>query len=266
MIKLTVVPCAGLANRINCIMSAWELLEHYEAEIDIYWENTPDCAADFNDLFMPISREHLTMHNTTPFHLKAPSKKNLYIPKIIRKALFDKQYHTIDFRNVNLEDIMDKDMSIYIHGHNRFCEFQRASKIGEILKPVNEIQTRIDEILSLYSEYTVGVHVRRTDNKLAIQNNPIAKYFAYMDKELEVHPGCKFYIATDSLDVKGKMKNRYQGRIVTGQWNLSRSSRQGIKDAVADIYCLGGCSKIVGSTNSTFSFLASKLFDTPMIE
>lgn len=265
MIKLTVVPCAGLANRINCIMSAWELLEHYEAEIDIYWENTPDCAADFNDLFMPISRNHLTMHNTTPFHLKAPSKRNLFVPTLIRHALFNHQYSGSEFDRLDLDDVMKKDISIYISAHNRFNKYARISMMGEILVPAHDIQYRINKVVSQYADYTVGVHIRRTDNVLAIQNNPIEKYIDLMNQEIEKHPDSKFYVATDSIDVKNELRRKYGERVITEQWELRRNRKQGIKDAVAEVFCLGKCSKIIGSTNSTFSLLGSRLFDTPIL-
>ena len=268
MIKLSIVPSAGLANRINCIMSAWELLKHYDADINIYWENATDCAADFDDLFtvIPPYGKDMVIHNKTPFHLKVPSKKNLHIPSMIRKLLFDEQYTTLEFRNVDLQEKMAKDISIYIYGYNRFCEYQRYSRIADVLKPVQDIQQKIDDIVSQYNDYTVGVHVRRTDNALAIQNNPMEKYYAYMDKEIAEHPQCNFYIATDSLDVKTELKGRYHDRIITGKWDLRRNSRQGIKDAVADLYCLGSCNKIIGSTNSTYSYLASILYDKPLIK
>ena len=57
---------------------------------------------------------------------------------------------------------------------------------------------------------------------------------------------------------------RFGDRIITGNWDLTRNSVQGMKDATAELYCLGRTSKIIGCTKSTYSLMASWLYDVPL--
>lgn len=47
--QITLVPTAGLCNRMNAILSAIALNQHYHYPINIYWEKTSDCCAEYTD-------------------------------------------------------------------------------------------------------------------------------------------------------------------------------------------------------------------------
>ena len=62
--KITLVPHSGLCNRMNAILSAIALVKHYgdKYPINIYWEKSKECYADFDELFLPITCENVTFN------------------------------------------------------------------------------------------------------------------------------------------------------------------------------------------------------------
>ena len=74
--QITLVPTAGLCNRMNAILSAIALNQHYHYPINIYWEKTSDCCAEYTDLFQPIEIEDITISSLHKFYLKPGGKNN----------------------------------------------------------------------------------------------------------------------------------------------------------------------------------------------
>jgi hypothetical protein len=66
-------------------------------------------------------------------------------------------------------------------------------------------------------------------------------------------------LATDDAQEEKLLKNRYGSRIITHQKVLDRSSLQGIKDAMVDLYTLSATDAIWGSYWSSFSDMAATI-------
>lgn len=264
--KITLVPTAGLCNRINAIVSAFALC-HKEPQIsiDIFWEKNKECYADFTDLFLPIENNQIHIYPLTQFYLKPARKRNLFIPAYLRKIYFDNTYSGSKISNQPIGNWIIDNNRIYIESSNRFCAIPFHGDISDLFKPTNEIEQIIKEVTNQYTENTIGVHIRRTDNSYAIHNSPISLFYQYMDNEIEKNSNTKFYIASDDKSVKNNIITRYGNRIITKEWKLERYSIQGMKDAVAELYCLSRTNKLIGSPNSTFTILASKLNNKPLI-
>ena len=99
----------------------------------------------------------------------------------------------------------------------------------------------------------------------AIQNSPIERYYQIIKKEVEIDSLVRFYLATDSEEVKHDLTSRFGKRIITIPLCLKRSLLQDMKDAVVDLYCLASTSRIYGSSASTYSLLAGKIYGIPVI-
>ena len=117
----------------------------------------------------------------------------------------------------------------------------------------------------MFTINTIGLHVRRTDNKLSIKNNPISKYQEYVKYELKKNDDTNFYLATDDDKVKSFFRKEYGDKIITIDIDLLRSSKEGMISAVVDLFCLAKCKKIYGSSYSTYSYVASKLYNAELI-
>lgn len=111
--KITLVPTAGLCNRINTILCAIITYDLYKIPTDIYWEKTNDCYADFSDLFEPLNHPNLKITPLTKFFLKPGCKKNLFTPNLIRKFIFDKSYQGAKINNQDITETC-KNKKIFI--------------------------------------------------------------------------------------------------------------------------------------------------------
>lgn len=264
--KITLLAYAGLCNRMNTILSAIALRErNKDVDIDIYWSKGKECYARFSDLFQPIDQfKGITIHELHSFFLEKGKKSNLYLPTLARRFMFDAELFCREIRDNNIEDYMVKYPNLYIRSYNRFCKYIHNRSIAEIFIPKEDIQNVIDDVTSQFSDYTIGIHIRRTDHTFCIEHNPLGKFELQIDKEIALNDNVKFYVASDSPEEKQALISKYGDRIITHRWDLRRNSLQGIKDAVAELYCLGLTKKILGSFDSTYSEVASQLYNIPL--
>ena len=73
------------------------------------------------------------------------------------------------------------------------------------------------------------------------------------------------YLATDSEEVKQAMRTRYGERIVCAESKADRSTTEGIREGIADLWTLAHTRKIYGSFHSSFSELAAELGRIPLV-
>jgi len=263
MSHITLVPAGGLCNRINAITSAIHLLQTHQIPIDIYWEKNKECNANFDDLFEPI--KDFTIHPLKKMYLKPGRKKNLYFPNLLKRFYFDGYYWGHQISEMDIMQLLKNERHIYICSHNRFWKSEFNQLLSTYFVPIRQLNDRIREIVDDRQNNMIGVHIRRTDNIAAIKNNPIRFFYTQMDLELSKNENVFFYLATDSMDVKNKMKKRYQDKIITQELDLSRNSVKGMQDAVVDLYCLASANKIIGCNHSTYSTVAASIFGRELI-
>lgn len=260
--KLTLVPYAGLCNRMNAIMSALSYQKKTGIKPTIFWEKTSDCCAWFDELFEPIPS--LEIGRLNDFYLKPSEKRNLYLPSLIRTFIFDKSFQGEKISN---EDILinGKNLgNVYVSSSNRFCPLCETECLGRHFVPLQHIQERINAITSQYTTDTIGVHIRRTDNVAAISNSPIELFFLKMNEAIRNNSNVNFFLATDDSQLKSEIKRKYKDRLITFDSTLNRYSREGMEDAVIELWALSLCAKILGSSHSTYSSFASKLYGCPI--
>lgn len=149
-----------------------------------------------------------------------------------RWSFSEKETYSIDFR---FNDIP-----------NDICEFYRPFFLA--LKPSVKVQERIDSVK--LPNHVVGVQIRNTgicsDKKDVCSLETI---FAAMEKE---SPITVFFISAMNSEISAVFKKRFGQRIV----ELPEKVYTSMVDAVADMYLLGRCSKMIASPGSTFSEVA----------
>ena len=256
--SITFVPLGGLCNRMRAMASSVYIAIKLGCPISVYWNENRECFADFSDLFQPIIVDGVSVkpHSRSDFYLELARKRNFYIPDIIRKFTFDKQI--VESKCMDDSEIEKLQGHIFIISGGFVAN---CYSLKELFVPTIEIQEQINGLRSQYSENVFGIHIRRTDNKKSIQKNEIDDYLRFMDKKIETRPDVKFYLATDSMDVKRLMINRYGNRILFHKAILERTSVQGMKDAVVDLWCLSLTKEIIGSYYSSYSETAAELGD-----
>lgn len=253
------VPLGGLCNRMRAIASGIYISKKLGCPISVHWNKNSECFADFTELFQPILAENVSVkpYRRSDFYLSLDRKRNIYIPGIIRHFIFDKQI-------VGKGECMDDSKIENLQGRIYMISGYSVAKcfsLADLFVPTLEIQEQINGLKTQYSENVYGIHIRRTDNMQSILKNEVDDYLRFMDQKIETCPDVKFYLATDSVEVKQLMINRYGNCIVFHDAILERNSVQGMKDAVVDLWCLSLTKEIIGSYYSSYSDIAAELGD-----
>ena len=114
-------------------------------------------------------------------------------------------------------------------------------------------------------ENTVGVHIRRGDNKKSREVSTNLSFINQMDLLLEKDKNTHFFLSTDDEDVKKSFVNRYKDRILTyDDIDYHRDSVTGMQDALLELITLSKTKMILGSYWSSYSHLASQFNSIPL--
>ena len=173
--KITLVPTAGLCNRLNAITSGILYQKyHKDAQLYIYWEKSKECYAHFTDLFEPLDCIEI---KTTPKVLsQARQEKESIHSRYIKKIYLYAYYNGNTINRNNFEKLTTGKQNIYVTSYNPFTPYEITSSLATFFKPTQELKERISLITEQYEDNVVGVHIRRTDNLASIKNNPIEKF------------------------------------------------------------------------------------------
>ena len=70
-VVISLVPCGGLCNRMNAILSAIAVVRNFGDKyiFNIYWRKSHDCYADFSQLFFPIKEDNIRIVKLNKFYL-----------------------------------------------------------------------------------------------------------------------------------------------------------------------------------------------------
>lgn len=263
---IIIEPQEGLANRLRVIASGLWMRERKNGELYVIWREKPELNCNFGDLFLPVPGIHFITPSfyhrliRLSFQLN-PVKRRLV--KTVNKwcgvdlcinDIFLKHHVKSDY--AYLCSTIDANENIYFRGCYGFGE---SDGYYSFLKPSAEIQERIDRQTAGFTSFTIGLHIRRTDNEKAKRHSPVRLFLEVADRELEKNECCTLFLATDDYEVERQFKQRYGPRILTNSKQFDRNTKQGAKDAVVDLYCLAQTSGIYGSYWSSFSEVAAKI-------
>ena len=104
----------------------------------------------------------------------------------------------------------------------------------------------------------VGIHIRRTDHHICIENSPTEAFVIKMKEILEKDSFTKFYLATDDREVERELQSIFRGSVVVySEKAWGRENTQAIWSGIVDFLCLSKCSHIYGSYSSSYSNFAA---------
>lgn len=128
-----------------------------------------------------------------------------------------------------------------------------------LFRPVTVVRDEVKKYTALFSTYTIGFHIRRTDNSRSIKESPTKLFIEAGQREKAVHPNLRIFLATDDAMTKEEMQHAFGHRIITmpHERSLSRATIDGIRGGLIDMYTLAATSHIYGSAGSTFSMAAN---------
>lgn len=267
MNTLYLEPCAGLGNRMLALLSGYVLAKKNNYHLTVVWKCEAPCNCELKNLFgLPADVDVIGIYEHNRFkypvhNLIGKSRKKQLIKKCKcfvecgeADQIFEKN------GSAAIDQILEDD--VYIKSCGKFYDWENIN-INEVISPVESVYVLLEPLRkNVLGKHIIGVHIRRTDHVQAIQNSPLELFLDEMDKLVKQYDG--FYLATDDVDVKKEICQRYGSKVMTYDCNLKRDSKQGIIDAFVDLYMLGSCEKIIGSYGSTFSMVAAMLNNIPL--
>lgn len=268
--SLTFVPSGGLANRMRAVASAIHACRATGCPLHVVWFRDWALNARFADIFRPIKAEGMTLREALPadFVLNdRPRRRNLWMPRPIQRMVYDK---IIDEQQVTPLKRQGFDFNRWIgEGRNWMSCYQVFGDVpttlyGELFHPVDNVMQRVQAFESHFSENTIGMHIRRTDNREAIEKSPTQLFIDLGRREQQKNANLRIFLATDSEEVKNDMKRAFGNSLITAEAEASRSSADGLCDGLADMYTLAHTQHIYGTAGSSFSVMAAAIGQVEM--
>ena len=236
----------GLANRLITLASCLAASSSLGKEFKFIWNVNEFCGCAFDDLFdcnvALQAKDCFVDYNDdatfTPLFL-SPCKSQFFdafrFHHFRKGGLNDWAIHNTPF----LTGKVDPSALLF---NRALCYLQPSQDVLSLLRPLHPD--------------SVGVHIRRGDSPWQ-RNSPVESFQHVMDQYLNSNPKVHFFLATDSSDVRASMISRYGNRLHSLPSLNSRSCKSGLQSALADLLSLSMTSCILGTYNSSFSWLAS---------
>lgn len=216
--------------------------EDYNLQLVIHWfPMSPECFCRFQSVLDPESLPK-TCKVTT---------EDLYMAKEVLS----------DHDLVNALMSWDRKSDLYWKSYGIFYWTAAWNTHLRNVRPSRSVKEFLDRRCVGVDWFTaVGVHIRRTDNKKAIAGSPLESFLTHMKNK----KGAFFIVATDDKDVKQLVEQTFLGECRFPAMLLTRRTEEGMIQGVADFFALTKCSKIIGSTASSFTDLAALYGNLPL--
>ena len=264
-------PHSGLANRLRVIVSALSFADKVNQELIIYWSKDSGLNCDFYDLYCKNKKLDVRSLDTKIRILDRV--KNKGILKLLFHKLFKIDFSLFDddFRkfvwssntdNIDMSLLPKKARNYYIKACN---EFSFDAAYLKYFTPVKKVQDIIDKEVLRFPAKIIGVHIRRTDNDKSIEESPLNLFIERIKADLANDPDVHYFLATDDPFVERDLLKLFPSKILRSEKEFTRDSKEGIIGAMVDMYCLAATTKIYGSYWSSFSSLAARIGNIPLI-
>ncbi|MFG6332284.1 MAG: hypothetical protein K1W28_10755 [Lachnospiraceae bacterium] len=255
---IIIQPSGGLCNRIRVINSGWKLARARQEKLLVLWNCNPELNCPFDALFRPV-----TDFRVTSIRSVADPRK-LFYQKTARTRLTNEDLLAHRGPDGKLDEAYARSLkgNLYIFTWEWFY----PAEDYHLFIPAEPLQKRISAMTARFGPSCVGVHIRRTDNQPAIGKSSTDAFIHLMQRELDAAADTVFYLATDDLAEEARIREAFPGRILSNRERcLRRDSREGIQDALLDLYSLASTRKIIGSYFSSFTDIAADIRKIPLV-
>lgn len=278
--KIIAYTVNGMCNRLRCMSSCFILSEICNTEYSIKWEKAKDCNCGIGDLFdfdiHSISTDKFDKNNFMKF--RSRPKRNTFSffddTWFIQRMGGSPRSTNEIFERLELgNDIVIITDDILIHPSLTSDEFyDRQKKFYNNLKINQSVRDKIDAFAgNLFDKKTLGVHIRGTD--LLRMYSWISK--KYYDKNIKnitkqdmfdkvvntisekMDDYEQIYVCSDELEIVKMFQDKFDNVITYPKTEVSRTSKEGMQDALIDWWLLGECDYIFYTHQSSFGIEAT---------
>lgn len=257
--SITIVACGGLANRLRAILSTRALAIDLGVEWSVVWPLNWECRCRPDELFLENKDIKIqavaTLRHALSF--ETPRKRNLYISRLFqsRYAYRANIIDEVDTRAI--ADALDTGDVLLWSGitYYPFSEQWYA----EFFRPTAAVERIVAHKCAHWRKRMIGVHIRRTDNAVAIAQSPLEAFIATMQTYIDRDSSVGFYLATDDEATRNTLRAQFGDRIYASPAKATRNTSTGIIEAWSEILALSRCERLLGSYWSSFSELAATL-------
>jgi hypothetical protein len=281
--QLDVVACGTVCRRLVVVSSAIDLAAEAGYSLQIFWPTGAECRTPFSDLFELADAPDVSVTAVSQrdnLH-RLPGLGNLYAPFWSRLSHEEVTRYMVDpdacGPGCRLLSALTSDMFLSLTdgpaavrglraGRNIVFTCQPLTKSYDVpghIRPKAYLDMLIGGVTAHFVPNMVGVHIRQRSRHLGRKGTPLYLFVHAMDEEIMRHGDVRFFLATDSEDVKRRLKSLYGERVVTYDAVLRPHSDKGVKDAVVELYCLSRCRSIL-LNGSSFGRLAAAIGHLPM--
>lgn len=227
----------------------------------VYWESNASLNCPFHNLFLPIPAIELVEGLPWTSRLLLRFGRFHVLGKTIGFFTRTAYYHHDE--NARLEqDVASERLHSFRRSHIiSFARFHTAPENYRSFRPLPKLEARIEKISSAFDPWTIGVHIRRTDNANAISVSKTRLFQEAMEEAIRKEPRTRFYLATDSTETKQEMMSHFGERILTGEVPVDRGSTEGMQHALVELYALSRTAYLFKSHFSSFSRTAAEIGD-----
>jgi hypothetical protein len=270
--KLIVIPKSGLSNRLRVIATSVKLARATNKELSVFWESNQYLNASYLDLFktpskITISKPSLKyklwlrLQSLSP---KLNSAANLYLKLLnFDFVFFDNMAELVWQNKLDLENELRQSQNVLMSTCQELNYFDLEDY--KLFVPTPELQKEIDIQTRRFSENTIGIHIRSTDNEEAKKKSPFPVFNYKIEKEIKLNETATFFLSTDNEEYQKALSKKFgPDKIFFHEKEFRRDVTQGIKDAVIDLFCLSKTAKIYGSYYSSFSYVAGRIGNVPV--
>ncbi len=266
-------PVEGLANRMRAIDSAVRYCRDWHIRLSVRWWRDPVLLnAQWGELFQPqkgfrnAGKSFLRLQFF--FNLKRHSRLFSLFLRTLEKLHILRIFGPDDWAELRAMTATCGKERYWITIAQSFSVFYRPEGtdfLRELFVPAATLQQRIDEEIARFNDATYGVHIRRTDNKVAIQESPLELFRERITTILLEQPNARFYVCSDDASVKAELLEAFGPEVILlPDGTLNRNSKEGVQQAIVELFSLAATKRIIGSYFSSFSETAAELGGIPL--
>ncbi len=211
----------GIGDRLFCMAYGLRLARLMKRKPIFWWPKTNECDAEFKELFEP--QKDLEIIDRTEKDIQA--KEGAYFSKEnVERDNLENFYYIKPEKNqkpilINLPSAycLAKEREFLKNLDYKKSIKEEVSRTIRKLKPIKELDEKINTFPKRFDENTISLHLRRTDLKNWLldklpKDKEICKKLKEYAKE---NPEIKFFLATDSKKTESRFKKELKDRIIT---------------------------------------------------